>query len=101
MIANGRTITVAEPGCYELLSHPHHTQAVLDLLNDVSARQPGGRVEATFSGLGRDHHVVAPTGERDDLFVMDVATGLSTRLTLNGTRGDLEWDPDSTRLLFS
>jgi hypothetical protein len=39
-------------------------QAVLDLLNDVAARQPGGRVEATFPGLGRDHHVVAPAGER-------------------------------------
>ena len=39
-------------------------QAVLDLLDDVAARQPGGRVEATFTGLGRDHHVVAPTGER-------------------------------------
>ena len=31
VIANGRVTTVAEPGCYELLSHPHHTQAVLDL----------------------------------------------------------------------
>ena len=39
-------------------------QAVLDLLDDVSARQPGGRVEATFSALGRDHHVLASTGER-------------------------------------
>jgi hypothetical protein len=39
-------------------------QAVLDLLNDVAARQPSGRVEATFTGLGRDHHVVAPTSER-------------------------------------
>jgi len=37
---------------------------VFNLLNDVSTRQPGGRVEATFTGLGRDHHVVAPTGER-------------------------------------
>ena len=39
-------------------------QAVLDLLDDVPARQPSGRVEPTFTGLGRDHHVVAPTGER-------------------------------------
>ncbi|MBY0496610.1 MAG: protein kinase [Cyanobacteria bacterium] len=44
---------------------------------------------------------VAPTGERDDLFMMDVATGVSTRLTLTGTRGDPEWDPDGSRLLFS
>jgi hypothetical protein len=39
-------------------------QAVLDLLDDVSAGQPGGRVEATLAGFGRDHHVVAPAGER-------------------------------------
>jgi hypothetical protein len=30
-IANGRIIEVAEPGCYELVSHAHHTEAVLDL----------------------------------------------------------------------
>jgi Tol biopolymer transport system component/tRNA A-37 threonylcarbamoyl transferase component Bud32 len=44
---------------------------------------------------------VAPAGERDDLFMMDVATGLSTRLTMTGTRGDPEWQPDGTQLLFS
>jgi hypothetical protein len=31
VIANGRTIEVAEPGCYELVSHTHHTEGVLDL----------------------------------------------------------------------
>ena len=31
VVVNGRTVTVAEPGCYELVSHPHHTEAVLDL----------------------------------------------------------------------
>jgi Tol biopolymer transport system component len=44
---------------------------------------------------------VAPTGERDDLFVMDVATGTPTRLTFNGVRGDPEWDRDGSRILFS
>jgi hypothetical protein len=29
--ANGRTIAVNEPGCYELISHSHHTEAVLEL----------------------------------------------------------------------
>ena len=29
--AGERTIAVSEPGCYELVSHPHHTAAVLDL----------------------------------------------------------------------
>jgi len=31
VIANGRTVTVTEPGCFELVSHPHHTAAVLEL----------------------------------------------------------------------
>jgi hypothetical protein len=34
-------------------------QAVFDLIDDVPARQPTCRVEPTFTGLGRDHHVVA------------------------------------------
>jgi hypothetical protein len=29
--AGERTITVSEPGCFELVSHPHHTAAVLEL----------------------------------------------------------------------
>ena len=29
--ANGRALAVTEPGCYELISHPHHTEGVLDL----------------------------------------------------------------------
>jgi hypothetical protein len=32
---------------------------VFDLMDDVPARQPSCRVEPTFTGLGRDHHVVA------------------------------------------
>jgi thiol-disulfide isomerase/thioredoxin len=31
VVANGRTIAVSEPGCFELVSHPHHTEGVLDL----------------------------------------------------------------------
>jgi hypothetical protein len=31
VVANGRTITVSEPGCYELVSHAHHTEGVLEL----------------------------------------------------------------------
>jgi hypothetical protein len=42
VIANGRTIEVAEPGCYELVSHAHHTEAVLDLQVD-----PGVTCHAT------------------------------------------------------
>jgi thiol-disulfide isomerase/thioredoxin len=28
---NGRTLTVAEPGCYQLVEHPHHTAGVLEI----------------------------------------------------------------------
>jgi hypothetical protein len=38
-------------------------QVVFDLMNDVPARQPSCRVEPTFTGLGRDHHVVASADE--------------------------------------
>jgi hypothetical protein len=31
VVANGRTIAVSEPGCYELVAHAHHTEGVLDL----------------------------------------------------------------------
>jgi len=30
--ANGRTLTVAEPGCYQLVEHPHHTAGMLELV---------------------------------------------------------------------
>ena len=45
-------------------------QAVFDLVDDVAARQPSCWVEPTFTGLGRDHHVVAAAGEgaAEDLF---------------------------------
>jgi hypothetical protein len=29
--ANGRTLTVAEPGCYQLVEHPQHTAGVLEI----------------------------------------------------------------------
>jgi thiol-disulfide isomerase/thioredoxin len=31
VVVDGRAIAVSEPGCYELVVHPHHTEAVLDL----------------------------------------------------------------------
>ena len=31
VVANGSTLAIAEPGCYELVSHPHHTAGELDL----------------------------------------------------------------------
>jgi thiol-disulfide isomerase/thioredoxin len=31
VVANGRTLSVAHPGCHPLVEHPHHTADVLDL----------------------------------------------------------------------
>jgi hypothetical protein len=30
VVANGRTLAVAHPGCFPLVEHPHHTEGVLD-----------------------------------------------------------------------
>lgn len=42
---------------------------MFDLGDDVPAGQPSCRVEPTFTGLGRDHHVVASAddGAAEDL----------------------------------
>jgi Tol biopolymer transport system component/tRNA A-37 threonylcarbamoyl transferase component Bud32 len=44
---------------------------------------------------------VAPSGERDELWVMEINGGAPTRLTFTGVRGDPEWDRDGSRLLYS
>ena len=36
---------------------------MFDLVDDVAARQPSCQVEPTFTGLGRDHHIVASADE--------------------------------------
>jgi hypothetical protein len=66
-------------------------QTLLDLLDDVSARQPRGRVEATFTGLGRDHHVVAPAGERaaEDLLGGLALRGWRRAWPVEGWRGSV------------
>ena len=43
----------------------------------------------------------APSGERDDLWLLDLASNSSTRLTFNGARGDPEWNLDGTQVFFS
>jgi Tol biopolymer transport system component len=70
------------------------------VIRDVGDASVGLRHPA-ISPNGDRIAYVAPIGERDDLFTMDAATGLTTRLTMNGTRGDPEWDPDGTRLFYS
>jgi hypothetical protein len=41
----------------------HPAQALLDLLDDVAARQSRGGVETTLPRLGGEHHLVAATSE--------------------------------------
>ena len=69
------------------------------VIRDVGEPRVGLRNPA-LSPKGDRLAFFAPGGERDDLYMMDAATGVSARL-LTGTRGDPEWDPDGTRLLYS
>ena len=70
------------------------------VVRDVGEPRAGLRGPA-LSRKGDRIAFVAPEGERDDLFTMDTATGLASRLTYQGTRGDAEWDVDGSRILFS
>jgi len=70
------------------------------VIRDVGEPHVGLRFPA-LSPKGDRIAYFAPVGERDDLFMMDAAAGVSRRLTMTGTRGDPEWDPDGTRLLYS
>jgi eukaryotic-like serine/threonine-protein kinase len=70
------------------------------IVRDVGDPRPGLRGPA-LSPAGDRIAFVAPEGERDDLFVMETSTGLASRLTYKGTRGDAEWDKDGSRILFS
>ena len=70
------------------------------VLRDIGEPRPGLRHPA-LSPKGDRIAFAAPEGERDELWTMEVATGVLSRLTFNGARGDPEWDLDGSRLLYS
>jgi Tol biopolymer transport system component len=70
------------------------------VVSDVGEPGPALRHPAISPTDGRIAYV-APSGERDELWLMDPKRGSTSRITFKGTRGDPEWDPDGTRLLFS
>jgi len=70
------------------------------VVRDVGEPRSGVRHPA-LSPKGDRIAFVAPAGERDDLWTTDVATGLPSRLTFTGVRGDPEWDLDAKRVLYS
>jgi Tol biopolymer transport system component len=45
--------------------------------------------------------VVAPTDSSDEVWTLDVASGIMSQLTFRGVRGDPVWDPSGTRVAFS
>jgi hypothetical protein len=70
------------------------------VVSDVGEPRRGIRHPA-LSPKGDRVAFVAPADERDDLWTADVTTGLPSRLTFTGVRGDPEWDIDGSRLLYS
>lgn len=70
------------------------------VVRDVGEPRPRLR-EPALSPNGERIAFIAPSGERDDVFMMSVASGTATRLTFTGVRGDPEFSRDSTRLLYS
>jgi len=70
------------------------------VVRDVGDAGPSLRHPSISPG-GDRFAFVAPSGERDDLWMMDATNGLKSRLTFTGTRGDPEWYPDGSRLLYS
>jgi Tol biopolymer transport system component len=96
--ADGTLVYVTDEGWGQVrISFVDRAGAVV---RDIGEPRAGLRGPA-LSPRGDRIAFVAPAGERDDLFTMDVATGLASRLTYNGTRGDAEWDRDGSRILFS
>jgi thiol-disulfide isomerase/thioredoxin len=62
VVAGDRTIAVSEPGCYELVSHPHHTSGVLDLRIGPGVVCLGTCFTPGVAGPhGRDRPAAAPT----------------------------------------
>ncbi len=55
----------------------------------------------TLSPKGDRLVFTAPIGDRNDLWMMELKSGTTTRLTFSGTRGDPDWNADGSRIFFS
>jgi eukaryotic-like serine/threonine-protein kinase len=58
-------------------------------------------VQPTLSPSGDRIVFVSKVGDRDELWTLDVATGVERQLTQTGTRGDPAWAPDGSSIYFS
>ena len=58
-------------------------------------------VQPTLSPDGNRIVFVSKAGDRDELWMLDVATGVERQLTHTGTRGDPAWAPDGSSVYFS
>lgn len=71
-----------------------------NVVSDVGEERRGFR-EPTLSPTGDRIAVVAPSDKSDDLWMLDVASGIMRQLTSTGVRGDPAWDPAGTRIAYS
>ena len=96
--ADGTLVYVTDAGWGQLrLSFLNRSGNVVRDIGEPRA----GMKHPALSPSGDRVAYVAPSGERDDLWTLDIASGVSTRLTFNGTRGDPEWARDGTHVLYS
>ena len=70
------------------------------VVSDVGEPRQGIRNPA-LSPRGDRVVVVGPTGTGNDLWLVDVSTNATTRLTTTGVRGDPDWDPLLDRVVYS
>lgn len=104
--SNGLRPSVATDGTLVYVTDESWGQVRLSFVNRSGAvvRDVGepraGMKHPALSPKGDRIAFAAPGNERDDLWSVDVASGVSTRIT-NGTRGDPEWDSDGTQIFYS
>jgi Tol biopolymer transport system component len=105
--SSGLRPSVAADGTLVYVTDESYGQVRLSFVNrsgavvrDIGEPRPGMRHPA-LSPNGDRVVFAASSGERDDLWVLDVASNVTRRLTFTGTRGDPEWDLDGSSVLYS